>query len=144
MKEARKSILIAAMIGLSNLITAQAGVNNSLLPAELQEAEIGTQVPTPLVGSMIPNFQATNENVLFYEDFANGFDGNNGVGAWTAEDTGEGQIWQHVDLAGNGFYVDGTASGVQPPAGEFSTNIGPLNSTTAANGWMIFLSLIHI
>jgi hypothetical protein len=138
MKEVRKNILITAMIGLSNLINAQAVVNNSLVPAELQEAEIGIQVPTPLVGLMMPNFQATNENVLFYEDFANGFDGNNGVGAWTAEDTGEGQIWQHVDVAGNGYYVDGTASGVQPPAGEFSTTVGPLNSTTAANGWMIF------
>lgn len=138
MKEARKSILIAALIGLSNLITAQAVVNNSLVPAALQEAEIGIQVPTPLVGLMMPNFQATNENVLFYEDFANGFDGNNGVGAWTAEDSGEGLIWQHVNQAGNGYYADGTASGVQPPAGEFSTNIGSLNSTTAANGWMIF------
>jgi hypothetical protein len=137
MKEARKSILIAALIGLSNLLNAQAVVHNSLVPAALQEAQIGTQVPTPLVGSMMPNFQ-TNENVLFYEDFANGFDGNNGIGSWTAEDTGGGQIWQYVDLTGNGYYADGSASGAQPPAGEFSTNIGSLNSTTAANGWMIF------
>ena len=39
-------------------------------------------------------------SILFYEDFANGFDGNNGVGGWTVEDTGEGRIWQHVDVAG--------------------------------------------
>ena len=32
--------------------------------------------------------------ILFYEDFANGFEGNNGIGAWTSEDTGEGLIWQ--------------------------------------------------
>jgi hypothetical protein len=43
-----------------------------------------------------------------------------------------------VDVAGNGYYSDGSASGVQPPAGEFSTNIGTLNSTTADNGWMVF------
>ena len=40
--------------------------------------------------------------------------------------------------AGNGYYADGSASGVQPPAGEFSTNIGSINSTTADNGWMVF------
>ena len=32
-----------------------------------------------------------------------------------------------------------TASGVQPPAGEFSTNIGGAEQrVTAANGWMVF------
>ena len=55
----------------------------------------------------------------------------------TSEDTGEGLIWQAVDVAGNGYYVDGSAC-VQPPAGEFSTNIGSINSTTADNGWMVF------
>ena len=77
--------------------------------------------------------------VVFYEDFANGFDGNNGVGAITVEDTSpETTIWQYVQPEGDGFFADGTASGVQPPAGEYSTNIGGLNSETAANGWMIF------
>ena len=77
--------------------------------------------------------------VVFYEDFANGFEGNNGVGALTAEDTSpETTIWQYVQPEGDGLFFDGTASGVQPPAGEYSTNIGGLNSETAANGWMIF------
>ena len=138
MKKARNSILITVIVGLTNLISAQAVINHSLAPVALQEAEIGNQIPTPLVGLMMPNFQTTYENVLFYEDFANGFDGNNGIGSWTAEDTGGGQIWQYVDVAGNGYYADGSASGVQPPAGEYSTNIGSLNSTTADNGWMVF------
>jgi hypothetical protein len=77
-------------------------------------------------------------NILFYEDFANGFAGNNGVGSWTVEDTGGGLIWQAVDEAGDGYFADGTASGVHPPAGEFSTNIPTLNSTTADNGWIIY------
>lgn len=77
--------------------------------------------------------------VVFFEDFANGFAGNNGVGPITVEDTSpETTIWQYVQAEGDGFYQDGTASGVQPPAGEFSTNIGGLSSESAANGWMIF------
>lgn len=107
------------------------------------------QVPMELTDAEADAMRGTNESaievaqrgggtILFYEDFANGFDGNNGIGAWSSEDTGNGLIWQYVDEAGNGYYADGTASGVQPPAGEFSTNINPLNSTTADNGWMIF------
>ncbi|MDG2209557.1 MAG: hypothetical protein P8K81_06165 [Flavobacteriales bacterium] len=88
--------------------------------------------------SSIEVAQRGGGTILFYEDFANGLDGNNTVGAWSAEDTGNGLIWQHVDVAGNGYYADGTTSGVQPPAGEYSTNIGSLNSTTVDNGWMIF------
>lgn len=76
---------------------------------------------------------------FFYEDFANGFAGNNGYGALTVEDTSpDVTIWQYVDAAGDGYYQDATASGVQPPAGEFSTNIGALSSETADNGWMVF------
>ena len=77
--------------------------------------------------------------IFFYEDFANGFAGNNGYGALTVEDSSpDVTIWQYVDADGNGYYQDATASGVQPPAGEFSTNIGALSSETADNGWMIF------
>lgn len=76
--------------------------------------------------------------VVFYEDFSNGFEGNNGIGALSADDTGDATIWQWVDVAGDGFFADGTASGVQPPAGEYSTTIGSLSSTTADNGWVIF------
>lgn len=77
--------------------------------------------------------------IFFYEDFANGLAGNNGLGALTTEDSSpDNTIWQYVDAAGDGYFQDATASGVQPPAGEFSTNIGALNSMTADNGWMIF------
>ena len=37
-----------------------------------------------------------------------------------------------------GFYSDGSPTGVDHPGGEYSTNIGVLESTTADNGWMIF------
>ena len=78
-------------------------------------------------------------SILFQEDFANGFAGNNGVGPLVAEDTSPSTtIWQWVDPNGDGYHPDGSASGVQPPAGEFSTNIGALESATADNGWVIF------
>ena len=87
---------------------------------------------------LIPSATGQPTPLPFTEDFANGFAGNNGVGGWTVEDTGGGLIWQYVDESGNGFYADGSASGVNPPAGEFSTNIAPLNSTSASNGWVIY------
>ena len=87
---------------------------------------------------LVPNGTGPPTPLPFTEDFANGFAGNNGVGSWTVEDTGGGLIWQAVDEAGDGYFADGTASGVHPPAGEYSTNISTLNSTTAANGWIIY------
>lgn len=61
---------------------------------------------------------------FFCEDFSNGFDGNNPFGAWTIEDSGDNSIWMMA-----------TASS---PAGEFSSNLDPLESPTADNGWVIF------
>ena len=106
------------------------------VPMELTDAEADAMRGSNI--SAVEVAQRGGGTILFYEDFANGFDGNNGIGAWSSEDTGNGLIWQYVDEAGNGYYADGSPSGVQPPAGEFSTNINPLNSTTADNGWMIF------
>lgn len=71
------------------------------------------------------NLHSGERVVFFTEDFANGLDGNNEIdGAWTVEDTGGGSIFMMADASS--------------PAGEFSTNIGALESTTAANGWVIF------
>jgi hypothetical protein len=108
------------------------------MPAPLSATEIQQQ-RDPAMPSSIELATRGGGVVLFSEDFANGLDGNNGgFGAWTAEDTGGGLIWQWVDPTGDGYYADGTASGVTPPAGEYSTNINPLASTTGDNGWMIF------
>lgn len=60
----------------------------------------------------------------FCEDFANGLAGNNPYGEWTIEDSGGNSIWMEATAAS--------------PAGEFSTNIDPLDSPTGDNGWMIF------
>ena len=79
-----------------------------------------------------------SSSVFFYEDFANGFAGNNGFGQITVDGSPDNSLWQYVDASGDGFYFDATASGVQPPAGPYSSSIDGLESATAANGWMIF------
>jgi len=71
------------------------------------------------------NLYSGERDVFFTEDFANGLAGNNEIdGAWTIEDTAGNTIWMVADA--------------NSPAGEFSTNIGALQSTTADNGWIIF------
>jgi hypothetical protein len=76
--------------------------------------------------------------ILFQEDFSNGFDGSNGNGAWTTADNAGDSLWVWVQPGGQGLYSDGSATGSTHPGGEFSTQIGLLQSTTAGNGWMIF------
>lgn len=134
------TFLLAALLVLATSLQAQRLTDIHTFaqnPSELSDAE-AQMLRNGAHESALEVAQRGGGTILFYEDFANGFEGNNMVGAWSAEDTGNGLIWQHVDVAGNGYYADGTTSGVQPPAGEYSTNIGSLNSTTADNGWMVF------
>ena len=79
-----------------------------------------------------------DESVLFYESFANGFDGSNGNGAWTVSDNQDGRLWVWVAPDGQGFYPDGEATGSTHPGGAYSTNTAPLESTTAGDGWVIY------
>ncbi|MGB1122780.1 MAG: T9SS type A sorting domain-containing protein [Flavobacteriales bacterium] len=133
------TLLLVAFLGLSLASRAQRITDVytfAQTPQHLSAAEAEAMRGTG--ESALEVAQRGGGTILFYEDFANGFEGNNGIGPWTAEDTGAGMIWQAVDEAGNGYYADGTASGVQPPAGEYSTNTGSINSTTADNGWMVF------
>lgn len=107
-------------------------VARSPLMAESHSVPWVTEVPAVLGMPVLPT------NVLFQEDFANGFAGNNGVGGWTAEDSGGGAIWQYVNASGAGTYANGAPSNAFPPAGEFSTTAGQLASASADNGWVIF------
>ncbi len=129
---------IITMAFMAAAVSASAQVGVMPPKAPLQAGTPNNAAPVASFNPIPTALQQVMTNILFYEDFANGFTGNNGVGSWTAEDTGGGLIWQAVNEAGDGYFADGTASGVQPPAGEFSTNIGTLNSTTAANGWMVY------
>lgn len=123
----------------SGMVISTNAQSTSLQPkAPLVAAPAAVAAPASAFNPIPSVIQQGMTNILFYEDFANGFAGNNGIGSWTAEDSGGGLIWQAVDSEGAGYYANGTASGVHPPAGEYSTNIGTLNSTTSANGWMAF------
>ena len=119
-------------------ITATAQVGVMLPKAPLTAGTPNDASPSASFNPIPTALQQGMTNILFYEDFANGFAGNNGIGAWTAEDTGGGLIWQAVNSEGEGYYANGAASGVYPPAGEYSTNYGSLNSTTSTNGWIVF------
>jgi hypothetical protein len=77
------------------------------------------------VSKVKPNPQAMNKDqmdIVFTEDFANGLDGNNELSMpWTVGGI-NGDLWEQN--------FDG-------PTGQFSSNIGPLESATAANGFML-------
>ncbi len=60
---------------------------------------------------------------LFYEDFANGLDGNNGWGAWTVEGA-DGALWLHDTDGPNGDFSNAAQERIQ--------------SATVTNGFMIF------
>lgn len=105
----------------------------------LSKASTAELVHARQSGMELMENQRGGGNILFYEDFSNGFDGANGVGGWTVTDNANDSLWVHVAAGGaTGFYADGNPTGVDHPGGEYSTNIGVLESTTADNGWMIF------
>ncbi|MBK8227582.1 MAG: T9SS type A sorting domain-containing protein [Flavobacteriales bacterium] len=63
-------------------------------------------------------------DVIWSEDFANGLDGNNGVGAWTVSGP-NGAIWRRKTTG---------------PLGAYTGVTQIIQSTTAANGFMMFNS----
>ncbi|MBK6343976.1 MAG: T9SS type A sorting domain-containing protein [Flavobacteriales bacterium] len=63
-------------------------------------------------------------DVIWSEDFANGLDGNNGVGAWTVSGP-NGAIWRRKTTG---------------PLGAYTAVTQIIQSTTAANGFMMFNS----
>ncbi|MEO8069145.1 MAG: T9SS type A sorting domain-containing protein [Flavobacteriales bacterium] len=83
-------------------------------PAGAQVARTAAELP---VGSM----KAAGDTV-FSEDFANGLAGNNGVGAWTTTEA-DGNLWVYSHTG---------------PIGAYSNNTEVIESTTAANGFMVY------
>ncbi|MGB1031973.1 MAG: T9SS type A sorting domain-containing protein [Flavobacteriales bacterium] len=62
--------------------------------------------------------------LIFFEDFEMGFDGNNGFGAWTVDDTSGEDIWNIGDADG--------------PQGEWSTNVDPIDTENPDNSYALF------
>lgn len=63
-------------------------------------------------------------DIVWQEDFANGLAGNNGIGPWTTEGP-DGNIWKRAVNGPNGAYTVATQR---------------IQSTTVANGYMLFAS----
>lgn len=95
---------------------AQSGRNK---PYAMQHAETTMEQIAPPVGT-----QRDGGDVVFSEDFANGFAGNNGFGAWTTSGP-NGNIWKRA-LTG--------------PVGSYSVVSQRIASATVANGFAAFYS----
>ena len=106
---------------------------NTITAATVAEAD-----QARLDGVVARSTERGGGNILFSEDFSNGFDGINGNGSWATADNAGDSLWIWVAPGNTGFYNNGDATGIAHPGGEFSTNIGPLESGTPENGWMIF------
>jgi Secretion system C-terminal sorting domain len=89
-------------------------------PRPARESEIRTSLE---LGSQQVG-HSRGGSILFSEDFANGFAGNNTIGPWTHSDSGNDLIWMMATPAS--------------PAGNYSQVNEALNSSTKTNGWVIF------
>ncbi|MFZ1331411.1 MAG: T9SS type A sorting domain-containing protein [Flavobacteriales bacterium] len=112
------SIVAMAITGsaMAQLATPRSAVHNFGPSAE-------TQLTPRAPQHAVANAQRGN-GVVFSEDFANGIDGNNGIGPWTVEGP-NGNIWKFQNTGPNGAYTTGNQY---------------IASTTAANGAAIFAS----
>lgn len=106
---------------------------NTITAATVAEAD-----QARLDGVVARSTERVGGNILFSEDFSNGFDGINGNGSWATADNAGDSLWIWVAPGNTGFYNNGDATGISHPGGEFSTTIGALASGTPENGWMIF------
>lgn len=111
---------LAAVLLIGGNLSAQRVQNSAVLTFD----KVKEAVPTLAQHHPANTTLRDAQDVLFTEDFANGFDGNNGIGPWTIAGP-NGNIWRH------------TFSG---PVGAYSNPTQALASASAANGWMIFNS----
>lgn len=110
-------ILLFSALLVANPIFSQINQTRSIIST--LSVEKTNQFETPQLRS---GAQA-DTSVIWCEDFANGLTGNNNSNLpWSVSGT-DGALWLHD--------TDG-------PSGQYSSNLGPLASTTPNNGWMIF------
>jgi hypothetical protein len=118
----KKMYILASLLLFSGAMMAQsssATVNN----AQDASLKAANEIPAGWVAKQNPSsFNKSQEDVVFSDDFANGLDGNNELSLpWTTGGT-IGDEWQ---LSTSG------------PSGNYSSNTGPLESATSANGFML-------
>jgi hypothetical protein len=108
--------LLSGLVLLSVATMAQGiiGTPQNLKVAELELNEAGDEAP------LKQSVQKAFGDTIYYESF---------------DQTSVANNWTIVDNSGNSTpWV--WAPGTQAPGGQFSTNVGPLNSATNANGFM--------
>ena len=118
--------------------SAQKVDQHNIFEQTLSNANVDELINSKFAGVEALANQRGGGDILFSEDFSNGFDGSNGNGPWTIVDNANNNAWVYVASNGAGTYYDGSATGANHPAGEFSTNIGLLDSETQDNGFMMF------
>ncbi|MCO6483105.1 MAG: T9SS type A sorting domain-containing protein [Flavobacteriales bacterium] len=103
-------------------VGAQAQQNGSTVQRNMAKPQKDNTVKVP--ANRVTPMGSAQRDVVFSEDFANGFAGNNGVGAWTT-DGPNGNVWRYTHTG---------------PVGAYSNTGQAIASPTASNGWMIFNS----
>lgn len=103
-------------------VGAQAQQNGSTVQRNMAKLQKDNIVKVP--ANRVTPMGSAQRDVVFAEDFANGFAGNNGVGAWTT-DGPNGNVWRYTHTG---------------PVGAYSSPTQAIASPTASNGWMIFNS----
>ncbi len=116
----KKNLTLCCLVLLAGGISAQ---RTSLAPRQHKMGAV-QQVKDNFGpnAALIAAAKAAGGDVVFYDDMANGLAGNNGVGPWTTAGP-NGMVWQ--------YDTDG-------PNGDFSSTAQRIQSTTFANGFMIF------
>ncbi len=114
--------LLASSLLLSGAMMAQTS-DASLNEAPAASLQAAKEIPAGWEAKENPSsFNKDQQDVVFSDDFANGLDGNNELGqAWTT----------------GGIIADEWQLSTTGPEGNYSSNTGPLESPTSANGFML-------
>ncbi len=119
----KKTITLLAVLAVGNLALGQnTSTNFPHIPAQSLHMPPTTATPDQL-GDYNHDANRSAGAIIWSEDFAGGFP----------------NTWTEVDITGQG----GWAWTTQSPQGQFSTNIGIINSQSALNGFMILDADAH-
>lgn len=118
----KKIYLLLGTVMIAGVLSAQSIKPNVALEPALK-------APTHASGELNrtptgPTAVERGGGILFFEDFEMGFDGNNGFGSWTADDTAGEDIWNMGDADG--------------PQGEWSNNSDPIDEDNPENQYALF------
>ena len=119
----KKIYLILVTVMIAGILSAQSIKPNVVVPQALEAPTHSSSElnRTPIGPTAV---ERGGGGILFFEDFELGFDGNNGFGAWTVDDTSGEDIWNIGDENG--------------PQGEWSNNTDPIDTENTDNSYALF------